>query len=424
MTPTRLLVTGGRVLTMDPALGELPTADVLVEGGRISEIRPAIDADGVHERIDAHGCLVLPGFIDTHRHMWQAALRGSGADQTLAQYFTTVLHTQAPRLTADDLNLGNLLSALGALDAGVTTVQDVSNVAKPTEEHTDALLDALTGSGLRSVFAYGHGTAGDARRVRSRRLHTKDALVTMALNAEAGSDDATRRNGALADELDLPTALHVRGGSPVSRLRRLGVLRPGTVFIHGTGMAAGELELVRDSGGALSIAPAIEMTMGHGLPPFAAAATAGLRPGLSVDVEVAAPSDMFTQMRAALQVGRFAVLQGHADPAAPLLTARQVLEFATIGGAETLGLADRTGSLTPGKQADLIVLRTDRPGVAPVYDPVAAVVSAMDRADVDTVIVDGRILKRAGRLLHAGLPGLLARAEELRARMTDGRPAG
>ncbi|WP_326622916.1 amidohydrolase family protein [Streptomyces decoyicus] len=417
MTSARTLLTGGRVLSMDPAIGELPSADILVEDGRIAAVRPDLDATEVGERIDARGCLVLPGFVDTHRHMWQAVLRGSGADQTLDEYFATVLHTLAPRLTADDLHTGNLLSALGALDAGVTTVQDISNVDKPTEEYTDALLDALTDAGLRSVFAYGHGTAQDARRVRTRRLHAKDSLVTMALNAEAGSEETIRRGWALARELDLPTALHVRGGRPVSRLHRLGVLRPGTVFIHGTGMEDGELRMIHDSGGALSVAPAIEMTMGHGLPPFAAAAAAGLLPSLSVDVEVAAPSDMFTQMRAAFQIGRFAALQGHAGPEAPLLTAREVLEFATLGGAGALGMADTIGSLTPGKQADLLVLRTDRPGVAPVYDATAAVVSSMDRADVDTVMVAGRVVKREGRLQYAGLPRLLARAQDVRDRL-------
>ncbi|MGW7634693.1 amidohydrolase family protein [Streptomyces decoyicus] len=417
MSSARTLLTGGRVLSMDPAIGELPSADILVEDGRITAVRPDLDATEVGERIDARGCLVLPGFVDTHRHMWQAVLRGSGADQTLDEYFATVLHTLAPRLTADDLHTGNLLSALGALDAGVTTVQDISNVDKPTEEYTDALLDALTDSGLRSVFAYGHGTAQDARRVRTRRLHAKDSLVTMALNAEAGSEETIRRGWALARELDLPTALHVRGGRPVSRLHRLGVLRPGTVFIHGTGMEDGELRMIHDSGGALSVAPAIEMTMGHGLPPFAAAAAAGLLPSLSVDVEVAAPSDMFTQMRAAFQIGRFAALQGHAGPEAPLLTAREVLEFATLGGAGALGMADTIGSVTPGKQADLLVLRTDRPGVAPVYDATAAVVSSMDRADVDTVMVAGRVVKREGRLQYAGLPRLLARAQDVRDRL-------
>ncbi|WP_030983136.1 amidohydrolase family protein [Streptomyces sp. NRRL S-1813] len=417
MTSARTLLTGGRVLSMDPAIGELPSADILVEDGRITAVRPDIDATEVGERIDARGCLVLPGFVDTHRHMWQAVLRGSGADQTLDEYFATVLHALAPRLTADDLHVGNLLSALGALDAGVTTVQDISNVAKPTEEYTDALLDALTDSGLRSVFAYGHGTEQDARRVRTRRLHTKDSLVTMALNAEAGSAQTIRRGWALARELDLPTALHVRGGRPVSRLHRLGVLRPGTVFIHGTGMEDGELRMIHDSGGALSVAPAIEMTMGHGLPPFAAAAAAGLLPSLSVDVEVAAPSDMFTQMRAAFQIGRFAALQGHAGPEAPLLTAREVLGFATLGGAAALGMADTIGSLTPGKQADLLVLRTDRPGVAPVHDATAAVVCSMDRADVDTVMVAGRVVKRQGRLQYAGLPRLLARAQGVRDRL-------
>ncbi|WP_329180553.1 amidohydrolase family protein [Streptomyces decoyicus] len=417
MSSARTLLTGGRVLSMDPAIGELPSADILVEDGRITAVRPDLDATEVGERIDARGCLVLPGFVDTHRHMWQAVLRGSGADQTLDEYFATVLHTLAPRLTADDLHTGNLLSALGALDAGVTTVQDISNVDKPTEEYTDALLDALTDSGLRSVFAYGHGTAQDARRVRTRRLHAKDSLVTMALNAEAGSEETIRRGWALARELDLPTALHVRGGRPVSRLRRLGVLRPGTVFIHGTGMEDGELRMIHDSGGALSVAPAIEMTMGHGLPPFAAAAAAGLLPSLSVDVEVAAPSDMFTQMRAAFQIGRFAALQGHAGPEAPLLTAREVLEFATLGGAGALGMADTIGSVTPGKQADLLVLRTDRPAVAPVYDATAAVVSSMDRADVDTVMVAGRVVKRQGRLQYAGLPRLLARAQGVRDRL-------
>ncbi|MDQ1019011.1 amidohydrolase family protein [Streptomyces afghaniensis] len=415
--PDRLVVAGGHVLTMDPATGDLPRADVLVENGRIADVRQDIEAPGA-ERIDARHCLVLPGFVDTHRHMWQAVLRGYGADQTLEEYFGATLHAYGSSLGPGELHLGNLLSALGALDAGVTTVQDISNATKSTEEHTDALVDALEESGIRAVFAYGHGPEADARRIRSRRLHSADALVTMALNAELGGDASVRRDWGLARELGIPLALHVRGGQPLSRLRRLGLLRPGTVYIHGTGLDRGELKLIADSGGALSIAPAIEMTMGHGLPPFAAAASAGLRPSLSADVEVAAGSDLFGQMRTAFQVSRFAVLHRHDDAPDRLPTSRDILEFATIEGARALGLDDRIGSLTPGKQADLVVLRADRPGVVPVHDAVKTVVCAMDRADVDTVLVAGRIVKRAGHLLRPDLAALVDRAAAVRDRLT------
>lgn len=421
--PDRLVVAGGHVLTMDPATGELPRADVLVENGRIADVRPDIEAPGA-ERVDARRCLVLPGFVDTHRHMWQAALRGYGADQTLEEYFGATLHAYGPSLGPGELHLGNLLSALGALDAGVTTVQDISNATKSTEQHTDALVDALEDAGIRAVFAYGYGPGADARRIRSRRLHSADALVTMALNAELGGDATVRASWGLARELDVPVALHVRGGRPLSRLRQLGLLRPRTVYIHGTGLDQGELKQIADSGGSLSVAPAIEMTMGHGLPPFAAAASAGLRPSLSADVEVAAGSDLFGQMRTAFQVSRYAALHGHDGPPGRLPTSRDILEFATIEGARALGLDDRIGSLTPGKQADLVVLRADRPGVVPVHDPVGTVVSAMDRADVDTVLVAGRIVKHAGRLLRPDLPLLIDRATDLRERLTGRRADG
>ncbi|MFD9544897.1 amidohydrolase family protein [Streptomyces sp. NPDC060022] len=423
--PTRVVIEGGHVLSMDPRVGEPLGADVLVEDGRIVEVRRDSGARGdrdaewtrTAERIDARGCLVLPGFVDTHRHMWQAILRGSGADQTLEQYFDVVLHSLGPRLGPEDLGLGNLLSALGALDAGVTTVQDISNITKVTEEHTDALVHALDDAGIRAVFAYGQGDERDTRRIRDGRMHSDDALVTMALNAEPAGDEDVLREWALARDLDLSLALHVRGGRPLSRLRQLGVLRPGTVYIHGTGLDAGELRILADSGGGLSIAPGIEMTMGHGLPPFAAAAAVGLRPGLSADVEAAAASDLFGQMRTAFQVARFAALHGTDGVGAPLPTTRDVLEFATIDGARVLGMDDRIGSITPGKQADIVVLRADRPGVVPVYDAVGTVVSAMDRADVDTVLVAGRVVKRDGRLLRPDLPALAERANEVRDRL-------
>jgi cytosine/adenosine deaminase-related metal-dependent hydrolase len=410
---------------MDPALGDFDEADLLIEDGVIAEVRPGIEEAGGAEVVDARRRIVVPGFVDTHRHMWQAALRQIAPDHTLGEYFADVLGRLAPMIRPDDAYLGNLLSALGALDAGVTTVQDTANL-QGGPDHADALVGALRDSGLRAVFAYGtlggrdgRGTRGgvspDAERIRRTLLPSDDALVTMALCTEAAGPEAARWNHRLADELGLRTVLHMNqpaSARPVSGMRRLGVLRPGTVFIHGNRLDTAEMRLIADSGGFLSVAPAIEMMMGHGMPPFATADRAGLPTSLSADVEVAAAGDMFTQMRAAFQCARYSRLREDGD--GPLPSVRDVLAMATIQGARALGLDGRTGSLTPGKQADLVVLRTDRPGVAPAHDPYGAVVLGMDRADVETVLVAGVPVKRDGALLHPGLPKLLTAAERLR----------
>ncbi|MBH1934324.1 amidohydrolase family protein [Streptomyces sp. AV19] len=251
--------------------------------------------------------------------------------------------------------------------------------------------------------------------------------MTMALEVTTGSEEGTLANWRLAAELDLPVALHVLGRigeePPLTMLRRLGLLAAHgrrATYIHATDLDASQYALIRDSGGHLSITPAIEMLMGQGYPPLLDALDAGLAPSLSADVEVTVPSDMFTQMRAALQAVRQAAhARARLDGSGPVMvTAGQVLSFATIEGARALGLDDRTGSLTVGKQADLIVLSTGRPGMRPVHDPAAAVVLAADRGDVDTVVVAGRVVKEGGRLLDAdALPRLYRQADALRGRL-------
>jgi cytosine/adenosine deaminase-related metal-dependent hydrolase len=441
----RVVLRGGRVLSMDPAVGDFDVADVLIEGERIVEVGPGADAEGA-EVVDAAGRIIIPGFVDTHRHMWQAAFRGLGADDSIGDYFTRFLNGIGPAATPAEVHLGTLLSAVSALDAGVTTVLDTANVQN-SPAHTDAGVAALKESGLRAVFSYMEsvrrtapdalhpvpgGLSTDVRRVRSELLHDDGALVRMALSPGLWGDDETvRRDYALAAELNVPATPHTGATSqlprPVSRLRELGVLRPGGVFIHGTGLDADEMRVIADSGGAVSIAPAIEMIMGHGEPPFAAAAAAGLRPSLSTDVESTVGSDMFGPLRAAFQFARYQAfcaaehMAGARDVGA--MTVRDVLESATIAGARALGLADRTGSITPGKQADLVVLRTDRPGTAPVYDPYATVVLSMDVGDVETVLVAGRTVKRDGRLLRTDVPNLIEHAGRIRDRVR-GRELG
>lgn len=435
MTRT-LLIRDGLLLTMDPAQGTR-RADILAQDGVITEIRPRIDAPDGARIIDAGGAIVLPGFIDTHRHMWQAALRGLGADLTLGDYFPRVAGALAGQFTPEDVHLGQTLSACAALDAGVTTVQDLANI-HDTPEHSDAAVQALRAGGLRTVLAYSHSFAArhtdritpdrlslDAIRLRTV-LADDQALVTMALEATARSEEGTLANWHLAAELDLPVALHVIGRfseePPLTMLNRLGLLAAygkRATYIHATDLDASQYALIRDSGGQLSIAPAAEMLMGQGYPPLLEALDAGLVPSLSSDVEVAVPSDMFTQMRAALQAVRQAAhTRARRDGTDPVMvTAEQILSFATVEGARALGLEGRTGSLTVGKQADLIVLSTDRPGMRPVHDPVAAVVLAADRGDITTVVVAGRVVKEHGRLLGAELPSLYERLDALRDRL-------
>jgi cytosine/adenosine deaminase-related metal-dependent hydrolase len=412
VTPPTTLIRNARILTMDPAIEDLERGDLLIEDGLISAVAPRLAADhGEVEEIDATGCVVLPGFIDSHRHMWQAALRGCAPHHTLPEYFTHILGELAPALTPQDLYLGNLLGARAALDAGITTVQDISNI-QDSPAHSDHLIRALQDSGLRAVFAYGNSTPRmrahgsglpeDVRRIRTELLpHDDGTLVTMALVTEFGDDDAERHNAHLARDLGVPTARHAVQFSDdphVSRLRDLGALLPGTTFIHGVGLSTEELKVIADNGSSLSVAPAVEMMMGHGFPPFTRATEAGLQVSLSADVEVTTAADMFTQMRAAYQASRYSELSSPAYDG-PRTTVRDILRYATVGGAQTLGLDKVTGSLTPGKQADVVILRADQPDVAPVYDVYSTIVLQMDRSHIDTVLVAGQPTKRGGKSL-------------------------
>lgn len=402
---TKRLFRNACLLTMDPVLGDFDRGDLLVEGAHIVDVATHIGAPDGAEVVDASGCLIVPGFVDTHRHMWQSVLRGIAPGHTFPQYMDNILGDFGPALTLHELYTGNLLSARAALASGITTIQDLSNI-QDTPEHSDALVAALKASGMRAVFAYGksfphvlaHGTVlpDDVRRVRADLLDDDDALVTMALVTEGGSDADERANAALARELDVPVARHFSSRLSAAHLRDIGALLPGTTFIHGNGLSSEELTILADGGGSLSVSPAIEMTMGHGYPMIAPArAVPDLPVSLSVDVEVTVAGDMFTQMRAAHQAGRHA---HHVDPTVDSVTVYDVLCMATIEGARSLGLQERVGSLTPGKQADLTVLRADTPDVAPVHDPYSTVVLQMDRSHVDSVLVAGKDHVHAGQM--------------------------
>ncbi|MFR0355858.1 amidohydrolase family protein [Streptomyces sediminimaris] len=429
----RILLRGGHVISMDASVRELPRGDVLIEDGRVAAVRPEIGADA--QVLDMTGRIVIPGFVDTHRHTWEASIRGVAPDATLDDYFVDILDTFAPLYTPEDVYAANLAGALECLNAGITTLVDWSHINN-TPDHPDAAVQALAESGIRAQYAYGSANTSladywfdskiaipgdDVRRIRTKYFASDDGLLTMALATRGPGfcrSEVVTSEWALARELGIPITVHVAMGrlagrfGMVGQLHEMGLLGPDTTYVHCCYLSEDEWRMVADSGGTVSIAPQVETQMGHGWPPVMKAVAHGLRPSLSIDVVTTVPGDMFTQIRAAFGAERARVNAEcwQADVPVPetMLTARRMLETATANGAHVAGLEHRTGSLTPGKRADVVALDATAPNMAPVHDAAAAVTLCADVSNVETVIVDGVIRKRDGRLT-----GDVARARRL-----------
>lgn len=418
----RTLIKGGTVITVDPQLGDLTDADVLVEDERIVAVGPGLGVDDA-EIVDATDCLVLPGLVDTHRHTWQALFRNIASDWTLAHYFTGLHGTMSGLYRPEDTYAGNLIGTLEALDSGITTLLDWSHNLN-TPAHTDAAVDAVFDSGARVVFAHGGGhqhwqpvsalphPADDVRRLRQGRLSSDDQRVTLCL-APRGNQfatmEVTEQDWHLADELGIRISCHFGDGEwgknrPIAQLAEHGLLGPTMTFVHCNTLADDELRMMAAAGCTASISPDIELQMGHGWPATGRLLEAGIRPSLSIDVCCSNGGHLFGTMRATIGTERgfdneHARERGEASVSEMELTCRDVLEFATIEGARACGLDDRIGSLTPGKRADVIVVRADTFGMTPLNNPVGAFVYNAHPGLVDTILVDGAIVKRGGKLV-------------------------
>lgn len=414
----RVLLRGGCVLTLDPELGDFDRADVLIEGTTIAAVAPSLEVTGDDvEVIDASRMIVMPGFVDTHRHMWQGALRNVSPDGLLSDYTRDITGAARSVFRPEDARIGDLVSALGALNAGVTTVLDWSHIGN-SPEHTDAAIAGLREAGIRAVYAYGTGTPGpsnrwpdDIRRLRTEHFSSSDDLLTLAMAAAGNPAD-----WMLARDVGAFVSLHVVGAlGPVDD-----AMGSDVTYIHCTNLPDDAWRRIADTGGHVSIAAPIEMQMSHGVPPVQAALDHGIRPSLSVDVETQMTGDMFTQMRTVFALQRMQALERQrlGDERAPaLLGVRDVVEFATVRGAIANRLDDRIGTLTPGKQADVILLRTDAINVLPLNDAYGAVVLGMDTSNVDTVFVAGRMKKRGGVLVGVDLERIRRDAEASRDRI-------
>jgi len=432
-----LLIKGGCVLTLDRAIGDFEAADVLIERGKIAAVRPNI-AVADAEVIDAGRMIVAPGFVDTHRHMWEGILRNVLPDGSLDDYIATVQKIFGANYTPDDVYAGNYLSALGAVDSGVTCILDWSHIHN-TPAHTDAAIKALTDSGARAVFAYGNAQTADGRwweakgssypndiaRLRKQYFSSEDQLVTLYLAAPSGSPEQILPTFKAARDAGARITIHVGVGERgraalLEKLNAANALSSDTTYIHCCTLNDTEWKLIRDTGGTISIAGYVETLMGHGSPPIQKAIDMGIRPSLSVDVETSVPNDFFAQMRTVFSLQKKDVwdrrLAGDKDPP-KFLTVREVLEFATIEGARANGLERRIGTLTPGKEADIILLRTDQLNVMPMNNAVGAVVTSMGPQNVDTVLIAGKVMKRKGQLVGVDLDRLTRLGNEARDRL-------
>lgn len=427
---------GGTVVSLDPAIGILARGDVLVSGGRFERVAARIETDA--EVIDATDRIVMPGFVDSHRHTWQSTLRGLLPNCTLGEYFGSVMIGAGPLTTPEDVYAATLLGSYEMLNGGITSAVDWANITN-SPEHADAGVEALQEANIRATYSYGWPGGAeyllhsdlphpeDARRVAGRYFSGKDQLLTfgLALRGPLSSPpEIVVNDWELARDLDARITVHTGMRVPgveveeITTLDGLGLLGSDTTYVHCNNCSDNELRRISDTGGSVSVSAYSEMLMGHGRPPTGRLRAHGLSPSLSADVVVSVPGDMFSHMRCTYTYDRIQAFSSDPSvPFAPSLTAEDILRFATVNGAASMGLEDRVGTISPGKDADFVLLRTDMVNTMPGIDPIATVVVHADVSNVDAVYVRGRAVKKNGRLCDVDLSRLRQLAESSRDRL-------
>jgi cytosine/adenosine deaminase-related metal-dependent hydrolase len=431
---------------MDPKVGT-GAFDILVEDDRIGVVESHLKAQDA-EVIDASGCIVIPGLVNAHMHTWQTALRGVASNWTLPQYFRSVHAGLATLFTPDDLYIGTLVGALNQLNCGTTTLGDWCH-NNPTPAHTDRAVDGLLESGIRSVFFHGSPKPdpkpgqkhfseiphprSEVERLLKHRLTSRNGLVTLGmaiLGPHYSTYDVAVEDFKLARELELVASMHCAGLEPKTpdgwdRLAAAGLLGPNNNIVHGNNLSDAQLRMMLELGVTFSLAPETEMSQGHGHPITGRLRNAGYAPSLGVDLESVMSGDMFSVARMALASQR-ALDNNEARrtngqlPSTTTVTCDEALGWITIHGARALGLQDRIGSLTPGKQADVVLIRADTLNMRPLHDPVASVVMQAGLANIDTVLVAGQVRKRGGQLVFPSLDARIAELDESGRRLAAG----
>lgn len=423
-----VLLRGGTVLPMDDTRSVLPNTDVLVLKDRIVEVGPSLAAPDDALVIDASGGIVMPGMIDTHRHMWQTAMRGYGADWTLTQYFVWYYLDYGKIFRPEDIHAGNLLAAIEAIDAGVTTVVDWSHGLRTTD-HADAAVDALEAVPGRFVLAYGNiqeppavwSAKPEFRDFVQRRVTGSDMLgFQMAFDVLGDPTFPEKPAFEVARDLGVAVTTHagVWGATSDDGIRLMhehGFMAPETVYVHASTLSADSYQRIAATGGSVSVSTESEQSAGQGYPTTWAIRAHGIPVSLSMDTSVWWSGDLFSAMRTTLGADRSRThLEAHAQNETVThhaLRAEHVVAWATRGGADALGRSD-IGELAPGKKADVVLIKNDHSPVSfPVLSPYGHVAFQAQRGDVHTVLVNGRVVKHEHRLVDVDLAAARAKIE-------------
>ncbi|PTT01858.1 amidohydrolase [Pedobacter sp. HMWF019] len=417
----KILIKGATIISMDDAIGNFEKGDILVNGTKIEAIGQNLNADGATV-INAHGMIAIPGFIDAHRHAWQGSLRRLMPNvQNLTDYVSDIHFAFAKHYRPQDMYTGTLLNMISCIDSGVTTVIDASHNAR-TAAHSEASIDALEDAGIRALYAPGKPLTGDwanhwpqdLGRLQKERFQSEDQLVQLAMFSQPD-----RENWRVARELGLPIITEMLGAEMSELLpvyQKEGLLGSDNIFNHVTGLTDQAWEIIKESEVKVIIDPRsdAQYALEEGVFPYDRAIEKGLKPALGTDLESAYGGDMFTEMRVAFSLQRAFGQNKRYNGAqhAHHMTVKDILTSATVNGAIVAGLEDKAGSLTPGKEADIVLLKADDLNIYPALNAIGAVVHAADRSNVDTVIIGGRVMKSQGKLLGVNQDQLKALVDE------------
>ena len=421
--PARILIKGATIITMDPTLGDIAKGDLLIDGKKIVAVGGELQAGGA-QVIDAANAILIPGFVDAHRHSWEGQLRRINPNAATLDAYSAATHQSFAKFyRPEDIYAGNLITALGCIDAGITCIIDNSHNSR-SAAHSDMAVRALIDSGIRGVHASGAPQAGDwdkqwpqdLPRLQQKFFSSTDQLVTLRMFA-----GPNREQWAMARQLGLRITTEFQGpvmGKLVDQLAADKLVGPDNTFNHCGNLPESTWQNLKSSGATINVCPRSDSQygLGEGFPALQKALDHGMQPGFSVDNETSYGTDMFTEMRVAFHIQRAVAtsrkLGGDTAPPAPV-SVRDVLRCATVNGALCAGLSDKIGTLAPGREADLVMIRTDAINLYPPNNALGTVLAA-DRSNVDTVIIGGVIRKQHGQMVGVDMRRFRAMADDSR----------